>query len=104
MFLIIILKLKDSIADRFLNIQNESIHVDKEIPDFRIHVRLIKNEVLIGFDMCGDPLHQRGYRSESGIAPLRETHAAALIEKSKWNEGKFLMDLKGFLLFCLIGP
>lgn len=86
------LKLKDSIADRFLNIQNESINVDKETPDFRIHVRLIKNEVIIGFDMCGDPLHQRGYRSESGIAPLRETHAAALIEKSKWDEEKFLMD------------
>jgi 23S rRNA G2069 N7-methylase RlmK/C1962 C5-methylase RlmI len=42
--------------------------------------------------MVGSGLHQRGYRTESGRAPLRETLAAAIVARSGWEQGKNMLD------------
>ena len=86
------LKVKDAIVDRFTKANLERPSIDKEQPDLRIHMRLLKEKGLLGIDMVGSGLHQRGYRTEAGLAPLRETNAAALIAKSGWNKEIALLD------------
>jgi putative N6-adenine-specific DNA methylase len=49
-----------------------------------LRVYLEKDQVSLLLDLCGEPLFKRGYRSEGGIAPLRETTAAALLLLSGW--------------------
>ncbi len=36
-------------------------------------------------DITGDPLHKRGYRRETGEAPLKENLAAALVAFANWK-------------------
>ena len=43
--------------------------------------------------MSGTLLHQRGYRSEAGAAPLRETLAAAILRLARWRpDAEALVD------------
>ncbi|EGU50595.1 23S rRNA m(2)G2445 methyltransferase [Vibrio nigripulchritudo ATCC 27043] len=86
------LKVKDGIVDSFnkKNLSRPSIRKDQ--PDLRVHVRLFKDKALVGFDMVGSGLHHRGYRTESGRAPLRETLAAAIVSRCGWEQGMPLLD------------
>jgi 23S rRNA m(2)G-2445 methyltransferase (EC 2.1.1.52) len=79
------LKVKDAIVDKFEKSNLPRPSVDREQPDLRIHMRLSKDQGLLGIDMVGSGLHQRGYRTQAGAAPLRETHAAALVARSGWK-------------------
>ena len=47
-----------------------------------MHVRIARNVATVSLDATGDPLYQRGWRTESGPAPIRETLAAALLQWS----------------------
>jgi putative N6-adenine-specific DNA methylase len=47
-----------------------------------MHVRISRNIATVSIDATGDPLYQRGWRTEAGPAPLRETLAAALLQWS----------------------
>lgn len=86
------LKVKDAIVDCFIKADCPRPSIDREQPDLRIHMRLSKDKGLLGIDMVGSGLHQRGYRTEAGAAPLRETNAAALVLKSGWTPDKPLLD------------
>ncbi|WP_394211315.1 bifunctional 23S rRNA (guanine(2069)-N(7))-methyltransferase RlmK/23S rRNA (guanine(2445)-N(2))-methyltransferase RlmL [Enterovibrio calviensis] len=86
------LKVKDAIVDRFIKADRERPSIDREQPDLRIHMRLSREDGLLGIDMVGSGLHQRGYRTEAGMAPLRETNAAALVMKSGWTSEQPLLD------------
>ncbi len=86
------LKVKDAIVDRFTKVNLARPSIDREQPDLRIHMRLTKERGLLGIDMVGSGMHQRGYRLQSGVAPLRETNAAALVMKSGWDADKRLLD------------
>lgn len=50
-----------------------------------VRVYIDNNEALILLDLSGLPLHKRGYRTEGGVAPLRETTAAALLQFMMWR-------------------
>lgn len=50
-----------------------------------IRVYLDNNEALILLDLSGLPLHKRGYRTDGGTAPLRETTAAILLQMMMWK-------------------
>ncbi|SMY15527.1 MULTISPECIES: bifunctional 23S rRNA (guanine(2069)-N(7))-methyltransferase RlmK/23S rRNA (guanine(2445)-N(2))-methyltransferase RlmL [Photobacterium] len=86
------MKIKDAIVDRFTKADLRRPNIDRENPDLRIHMRLSGEKGILGLDMAGSGLHQRGYRSEAGRAPLRETHAAALVMKSGWTPETALLD------------
>jgi len=60
------------------------------IAELRVHVE--KDMVSLLLDLSGDPLFKRGYRKEGGIAPLRETSAAALLLLSGWKRKYPLYD------------
>ncbi len=57
-----------------------------------VRVYLDENEVLILLDLSGLPLHKRGYRVDGGIAPLRETVAAVLLQEMMWRRKTPLHD------------
>jgi putative N6-adenine-specific DNA methylase len=50
-----------------------------------LRVYIEKDIASILLDLCGAPLFHRGYRTEGGAAPLRETTAAALILLLGWK-------------------
>ncbi len=50
-----------------------------------VRVYLDNDEALILLDLSGLPLHKRGYRSDGGVAPLRETTAAVLLQMMMWK-------------------
>ncbi|EMQ2877737.1 bifunctional 23S rRNA (guanine(2069)-N(7))-methyltransferase RlmK/23S rRNA (guanine(2445)-N(2))-methyltransferase RlmL [Vibrio navarrensis] len=86
------MKVKDGVVDCFEKKGLPRPNISKERPDVRLHVRLHKDKAILGIDMAGSGLHQRGYRPASGKAPLRETLAAAIILRSGWNSTQPLLD------------
>lgn len=87
------MKVKDAVVDVFTKKSLPRPNISKDRADVRVHVRLHRDKALIGLDMVGSGLHQRGYRTESGRAPLRETLAAAIVSRSGWEQGKNMLDL-----------
>ena len=61
-----------------------------EQSDIRVYVD--ENNVQILLDLSGLPLHKRGYRVDGGIAPLRETTAAILLQEMMWRRKTPLHD------------
>jgi putative N6-adenine-specific DNA methylase len=57
-----------------------------------VRVYLEKDEAQVLLDLSGEPLFKRGYRTEGGPAPLRETTAAALRLISNWKRKFPLYD------------
>ncbi len=86
------MKVKDAVVDCFEKKNLPRPSISKDHADLRIHVRLHNDKALLGIDMVGGGLHVRGYRPESGRAPLRETLAAAIILRSGWDVSKQLLD------------
>jgi 23S rRNA (guanine2445-N2)-methyltransferase / 23S rRNA (guanine2069-N7)-methyltransferase len=86
------MKVKDAIVDTFTKANIERPQINKENPDLRVHVRLYRDEAILGIDMVGKGLNQRGYRTEAGRAPLRETLAASIVMRSGWDKESALID------------
>ena len=61
-------------------------------PLYKIEVSILKDKVTLTIDTSGPGLHKRGYREEAGIAPLKETLAAAMVLISRWKEDFTLID------------
>ena len=86
------MRVKDGIVDYFERHGRARPNVDKEQPDIRIHAYLNRDDVVLSLDLSGDALHIRGYREDTGKAPLRETLAAAIVLRSGWQKGTPLVD------------
>ncbi len=59
---------------------------------FKIRFSLRRDIVTLMIDTSGVPLYKRGYRTESNLAPLRETIAAAMVLLSFWKYETPLVD------------
>lgn len=59
---------------------------------YQIEFFILNDNVSIMLDTSGVALHKRGYRTESGEAPIRETLAAALVKISRPREDVRLWD------------
>lgn len=90
-------KVKDAIVDQFRATFGERPSVEKDQPHIRINVYLFENEATVYLDLSGDSLHKRGYRLQSGAAPLKENLAAAILIRAGWpmiaEQGGALVDL-----------
>ena len=86
------MRVKDAIVDYFERQGKARPNVDKDYPDIRIHAYLNKEELVVSLDLSGEALHLRGYREDTGQAPLRETLAAAIVLRSGWKKGTPLVD------------
>ena len=59
---------------------------------YKIRFLILKDNVCIMLDTSGEPLHKRGYRANSGGAPMKETLAAALVELACVRKDTFVID------------
>jgi len=83
--------MKKAMVDRM----KSKYHIDwfaEDGAEFPVRVFLMKDVVTIGIDTTGTSLHKRGYREKSGVAPITETLAAALIMLTPWKEDRILVD------------
>lgn len=60
--------------------------------NYKIEFFIIKDLVTVMIDTSGVGLHKRGYRPAAGLAPLRETLAAAIVMNSRPRENVLLWD------------
>ena len=86
------LKVKDAIVDSFTRKNLPRPNVDRESPVLRINVWLNKETAQISLDLSGEGLHLRGYRDGTGMAPIKENLAAAIVMRSGWVPGTPLLD------------
>ena len=56
-------------------------------PRVQIQFMLFKDIAYLYLDTSGMALYKRGYRAQSGAAPLRETIAAAMVKLSRYSPG-----------------
>ena len=89
------LKVKDAIVDRFTKRGGVRPNIDKREPDVRIQVHLKREEASVALDLSGPALHQRGYRSGTGEAPLKENLAAAMLLRAGWQREPLLDPMCG---------
>ena len=74
---------------------SESYNIQKfseDGPVYKIEVAILKDKVTLTIDTSGEGLHKRGYRENSGAAPLKETLAAAMVLMSRWQKNYELID------------
>lgn len=86
------LKIKDAVCDRFRERFNKRPSVDTKNPDMRIVGFLDARHFTIYLDTSGAALFKRGWRLETGDAPLRENLAAGLLRVAGWRPGTVLLD------------
>ncbi|WP_373921677.1 THUMP domain-containing class I SAM-dependent RNA methyltransferase [Undibacterium cyanobacteriorum] len=88
----ITLKIKDAVCDRFRDQFTQRPSVDTRTPDMRIVGFLDAHNYTIYLDTSGESLFKRGWRAETGDAPLRENLAAGLLRTTGWKPGTPLLD------------
>jgi 23S rRNA (guanine2445-N2)-methyltransferase len=86
------LKVKDAIVDQLRASEGKRPSVSREDPDVRVYLYLVENRAAIYLDLSGESLHRRGYRLETGEAPLRETLAATILRLSGWDRASPIID------------
>jgi 23S rRNA G2445 N2-methylase RlmL len=85
-------KTKDAIVDALRDRVGARPSVDKENPDVLVATHLARDRATLYLDVGGTSLHERGWRSRAGAAPLRETLAAAVVRLSDWDRRAPLID------------
>jgi len=86
------LKAKDGLVDRLRTRLGTRPNVDKDFPDFSIHLYVTDRIVEVSLDSSGTSLHQRGYRSATNIAPINEVLAAGILMLSGWRGDTDFLD------------
>jgi putative N6-adenine-specific DNA methylase len=86
------LKIKDAVCDRFRDQFGRRPSVNTREPDMRIMGFLDQRNFTIYLDTSGEALFKRGWREETGDAPLRENLAAGLLRVAGWKPGVPLFD------------
>ncbi|MDB6086928.1 MAG: putative methylase [Gammaproteobacteria bacterium] len=88
--------LKDAVCDNLRDATGERPDIRPERPDVLLHLHVEGPTALVSVDFSGESLHRRGYRIESGRAPLKENVAAAVLLRAGWpginDAGGLLLD------------
>ncbi len=88
-----ILLVKDAIADFFRNSVGHRPSVSVGEPQIQFDVHINGDLCTLALNSSGTSLFQRGYRVDSGPAPLNEAIAAGLILMSGWDRKSNFVDL-----------
>ncbi len=78
-------RVKDAIADYFNEKYGRRPSVRLNNPDLVFHIHIAQEECTLAFDSSGESLHRRGYRVETGAAPINEVLAAGMIMLTGWQ-------------------
>jgi len=86
------LRLKDAIADYFMEKRGERPSVNRENPDVRFNLFIKHDYATVYLDSSGIPLSRRGYRTVLHKASLNESLAAGILYLSEWDAKSPLFD------------
>jgi putative N6-adenine-specific DNA methylase len=86
------LLLKDAIVDVFRDKLGKRPDVQLKAPHVAFDIYIKEDIVTISLNTSGAPLFQRGYRIETGEAPMNEVVAAGLIRLSGWDRKSAFID------------
>ncbi len=85
-------RVKDAIADYFMQKTGKRPSVDVKNPDLLINFHIAHDKCTLSFDSSGESLHKRGYRVAQTEAPLNEVLAAGMILKTGWRGDSDFVD------------
>ncbi len=85
-------RVKDAIADYFMQKTGKRPSVDVKDPDLLINFHIAHDKCTLSFDSSGESLHKRGYRVAQTEAPLNEVLAAGMILKTGWRGDSGFID------------
>ncbi len=110
-------RVKDAIVDQWRDAGRARPDVDVRNRDVPIHVHVEHDVATAYFDLVGESLHRRGYRTHGGTAPLKENLAAGLLLRAGWPaiaaDGGALVDpmcgsgtflIEGLLMAADVAP
>ena len=86
------LQVKNAIVDQQRRQFGQRSSINTENPALLINVHIYQNRGILSLDSSGGSLHRRGYRPAMGIAPLKETLAAALLDMAEWEPSLPFLD------------
>lgn len=85
-------RVKDAIADYWLEKENQRPSVSTREPDLLINIHIGNEQVTVSLDSSGESLHKRGYRVATTEAPISEVLAAGTLLMAGWNGQSDLYD------------
>lgn len=86
------LLVKDAIIDCFRDKSMDRPSIELKTPNILIDLYIRENMLTLSINTSGAPLFHRGYRIETGSAPLNEVVAACLIRLSGWDKKTTFLD------------
>lgn len=86
------LLIKDAIVDQFREKTGDRPNIDAKNPQVSIDVYISGKNCVLSLNTTGAPLYKRGYRTETGPAPLNEVAAAGLLYLSGWDRKSTFID------------
>ena len=78
-------RVKDAIADYWMEHADKRPSVAVEAPDILINVHIAKEHLTLSLDSSGESLHKRGYRVANTGAPINEALAAGMLLMAGWK-------------------
>ena len=79
------LRIKDAVCDQLRETSGERPSVDTARPDLTIVLHVGAERAQVYVDSSGESLFKRGWRADTGDAPLKETLAAAMLAAAGWR-------------------
>ena len=79
------LRIKDAVCDTLRDATGARPSVDTRWPDLPISLFVGPEHATLYIDTSGDALFKRGWREDTGEAPLKETLAAAMLAAAGWQ-------------------
>ncbi len=86
------LEVKNAIVDQQIAKYKQRSNIDTENPDILLNAHIYQNNCILSLDSSGNSLHRRGYRPAMGLAPLKESLAAALLDLAEWTPDLTFLD------------
>ena len=79
------LRIKDAVCDMLRDTTGQRPSVDTRHPDLQLVLHLGEERAWLYIDTSGESLFKRGWRTDKGDAPLKETLAAAMLAAAGWR-------------------
>jgi len=79
------LRVKDAVCDMLRDATGQRPSVDTHHPDLQLVLHLGAERAVLYIDTSGESLFKRGWRTDKGDAPLKETLAAAMLAAAEWR-------------------
>jgi len=79
------LQIKNAIVDQQQDRYRRRSNIDTELPDLLINAHIRHNRCILSLDSSRESLHRRGYHLAMGLAPLKETLAAGIVQIAQYD-------------------